>query len=69
MTSVPVGKNTSLSRKQCIADEKYYGSLSRNHGRSFRIRHEKSPEAPPGDGLTLTSYPVGNQPRYLANNA
>jgi len=31
------------------------------YGRSFRIRHEKSREAPPGGGLMMTSCPVGNR--------
>jgi len=26
--------------------KRYYGTLSGSHGRSFRIRHEKSPEEP-----------------------
>jgi len=39
----------------------YYGTLSGSHGRSFNIRHEKSREAPPGGGLTMTSCPVGNK--------
>jgi len=39
----------------------YYGTLSGSHARSFRIRHEKSPEAPPSGGLTMTSYTVGNK--------
>jgi len=38
----------------------YYESLSGSHGRSFRIRHGKSREAPPSEGLTITSNPVGN---------
>jgi len=38
----------------------YYGSLSGSHGQSFRNRHEKSPEAPPGEEITITSY-LGNQ--------
>jgi len=37
------------------------GTLSGSHGRSLRIRHEKSPQAPPGGGLMMTSYPVGNK--------
>jgi len=36
----------------------YYGTLSESHGRSFRIRHKKSPEAPPGGEITMTSYPA-----------
>jgi len=39
----------------------YYRTLSGSHGHSFRIRHKNSPEAPPGGGLTMTSYPVGNK--------
>jgi len=63
MTSYPVGnKTSSLSRKPCIPDKKsYYGTLSGSHGRSFKIRHEKSPEASLGGGLTMTSYPVGHK--------
>jgi len=32
----------------------FYGMLSGTHGRSIRIRYEKSREAPPGGGLTMT---------------
>jgi len=39
----------------------YYGSLSGSHGRSFRILHEKLPEAPPGGEITMTSYPACNK--------
>jgi len=45
------------------------GYANRKSGRSFRIRHEQSPEAPSGGGLTMMSYPVGNKPRYLGNHA
>jgi len=38
----------------------YYGTLSGSHARSFRIHHEKSPEAPPGGEITMTSYTVCN---------
>jgi len=48
MSSYPVGNKTSFSRKPCIRDESYYGTLSGSHGRSFRIRYEKSHEASPG---------------------
>jgi len=41
--------------------KRYYGTLSGSHGRSFRVRQEKSPEAPPGGGLAMMSYPVGNE--------
>jgi len=124
MTSYPVCNKTSFSRKPCIPEKSYYGTLSGSHGRSFRIRHEKLPEAPlakksrwrhirfaiklrylrnhalqiksyywslsgsyghafrirheklreapPGGGLTITSYPVGNttslsRKPYIAN--
>jgi len=43
----------------------YYGTLYGSHGRSFRMRHKKSSEAPPGGGLTMTSYPVGNKTSLL----
>jgi len=39
----------------------YYRTLSWSHGRSFRICHKKSPEAPPSGKITMTSYPVGNE--------
>jgi len=37
-----------------------YGTLSRSHGRSFKIRHKKSPEAPTGVEI-MTSYPAWNK--------
>jgi len=52
---------TPLCRKPCIQKKSYYGTLSRSHGRSFRIRHKKSPETPPGEGLTMTSYSASNK--------
>jgi len=39
----------------------YYWSLSGNNGRSFRIHHKKSPAAPPGGEIMMTSYPAGNK--------
>jgi len=76
MTSFPVGNKTSLSRKPCILDNKsWYRTLSGGHGCSFRIRHEKLPEAspsgeaPPGGQITMTSYPACKKPRYLENHA
>jgi len=59
MTSYPACNKTSLYWIPCILD-KHFGSLSGSHGRSFRIRYEKSCEAPPGGGLTMTWGPVGN---------
>jgi len=38
-----------------------YGTLLGNHGRSFRIRHEKSPEASTGGEITMTLYMVCNK--------
>jgi len=34
----------------------YYWSLAGSNGRSFRIHHKKSPEAPPGGEITMTWY-------------
>jgi len=39
----------------------YYGSLSGSHGLSFRNRHEKVRAAPPGEGLTMMSYPASKK--------
>jgi len=39
----------------------YYGTLWGSHGRAFRIRHEKSHEAPPGEEITMKSYLVGSK--------
>jgi len=61
MTSYPACNNTSLSRKPYIVDKSYYGTLSGSHDRSIRIRHKKSPKAPPGEEIMMTSYPVGNK--------
>jgi len=60
MTSFSVGNKTLLSWNHASQIKSCYGTLSGSHGRSFRIRHEKSPEVPPVGGLTITSYPVGN---------
>jgi len=38
----------------------YYTTLSESHGRSFRIRHERSPGTPPSGEITMKSYPVSN---------
>jgi len=35
--------------------------LSGSHGRSFRIRHQKLPEAPPCGEIRMTPYLVGNK--------
>jgi len=57
MTSYPIGNKTSLSRKLCIPDKKLLRNAIRGHGRSFRNRHKKSPEVPPSEEITMTSYP------------
>jgi len=41
--------------------QNYYGTLPGSHGRSFKIRHEQSSEAPPGGEISMTSYHVGNK--------
>jgi len=46
-----------------------YGTLSGSFGRSFRIRHEKSRETPPGGQIMMTSYLACKKPRYLENHA
>jgi len=42
----------------------YYGTLSGSHGQTFRIRHEKSRETPPGVDITMTSYPACNKSTF-----
>jgi len=61
MTSYSVGNKTSLSGKPCIADKKYYGSLTGSHGCSFRIYNEKWRERPYVGEITMTSVPVDNK--------
>jgi len=39
----------------------YYVTLSGSHGRTFRIRHEKSRKAPPGGEIMMLSYSAGNK--------
>jgi len=40
---------------------KYYRTPSGSHGRSFRNRHVRLREAPPGGEITITSYPACNK--------
>jgi len=46
--------------KHVLQIKSYYSTLSRSHGRSFRICHEKSPKAPPSREVTMMSYPAFN---------
>jgi len=39
----------------------YYGTLLGSPDHSYRIRHGKSPETPPGSKITMTSYPACNK--------
>jgi len=64
ITSYLACNKTLLSQKKGC-----YGTLSGSYGRSFRIRQEKSREAPPGGQITMTSYPACKKPRYLENHA
>jgi len=62
MTSFPVGTKTSLSRKPCIPDKKLLWNAIRIKSWSlFQNPSWKSPEAPPGGEITMTSYPVWNK--------
>jgi len=65
MTSYSVGNKTSLSWKPCIAHKSNYGS----HARSFRIRHEKSPEAPLAEDWRWRHIRLAIEHRYLENHA
>jgi len=61
MMSYPACNKTSLFWKPCILDKSLYKTSSGSHGRSFIIRHENSPEAPPSGEITITSYPACNK--------
>jgi len=55
--SHPACNKTSLSRKPCIQGKKLlWNAISKSW--SLRIRHEKSPESPPGGEIAMTSYPA-----------
>jgi len=47
----------------------YYWSLSGSHGRTFRIRHEKSREAPLAENSWWRHIRLAIKPRYLENHA
>jgi len=53
--------NELLSGWHASQIKRYYRTLSGSHGRSFRIRQEKSSEAPHGGEITMTSYAIGNK--------
>jgi len=58
---ISVGNKTCYLVNHASQLKNYYGTLTGSHGRSFKIIHEKSPEAPPGGEIAMTSYPVGNK--------
>jgi len=47
----------------------YYGTLARSCGRSFRIRHEKSPEDSLAEKSQWRHIRLAMKPRYLGNHA
>jgi len=57
---------SGLQKKPCYLGnhasqiKSYYASLSGSLNRSLRICHEQSRVAPPGGGLTITSYSVSS---------
>jgi len=65
--SMPAGK--SHAKRKCritfnpfeLGQKLPLTTKIRSHGHSFRIRHEKSPKAPPDWEITMTSYPVCNK--------
>jgi len=69
MTSYRACNSTRYLENHASQINSYYGTLSGSHGRSFRIRQEKTREAPLGGEKTMMSYPAGNKPRYLGNDA
>jgi len=69
MTSYPACSKTLLSRKPCIPDKKLLWTLLESHGPSFRIRHEKSPEAPLVDKSRWRHIRLAIKHLYLKNHA
>jgi len=64
MTSDPVGNKTSLSHylgNHTSQIKIYNATLTGSHGRSFRIRPKKLPEAHPSGEIMTTSYPACNE--------
>jgi len=61
MTTYPACKKTRYLGHQASQINNYYGTLLGSHARSFKIRPEKSLEAPPGGEITMTSYPDSNK--------
>jgi len=47
----------------------YYGTLSGSRGRSFIIRQENLPEAPPSGEITMRHIRLAIKPRFLGNHA
>jgi len=50
-----------LGKSHASQIKSYIWTLSESHGRSYSIRQVKSPEAPPGGEITMTSYPACNK--------
>jgi len=62
LTSYPACNKTSLSRKPCIPVKKLlWNTIRKSYSCSFRMRHVKSPEAPHGGEITMTSFPAYNK--------
>jgi len=60
-------RHIRLAIKPCYLEnhayqiKRFYETLSGSHGRSIRIRHENSSEAPTSGKITMTSYPACNK--------
>jgi len=61
MTSYPVGNKTSLPRKPCIPDKKLLWITIRKSWSLFQNPSWKIAWRAPGEGIPMTSYPVGNK--------
>jgi len=67
MTSIPAYKKSELFWQAYVVDKSYY--VAGNQGRHFRICHKNVCGAPPGGGITMTSFPCLQKPPYLGNHA
>jgi len=68
MTSYPPCNKSSLSRKPRTSMKSYYGTLSGNHGLSFRILHEKGVKRILAEDLRWHHIRLSIIPRFLGKH-
>jgi len=69
MTIYPACNKTSLSWKPAYQIKSYYGTLSKSHCHSFRIRQKKGVQRPLAEDLLWRHILLAMKPHYLWNHA